>query len=75
MALLSDAVVVIEATASSGTQSAVREALRLNKPAFILESLAHHPDVPWVADVLCQGAEVLTREGARERLERLNSVG
>ncbi len=46
MALLSDAVVVIEATASSGTQSAVREALRLNKPAFILESLAHHPDVP-----------------------------
>jgi predicted Rossmann fold nucleotide-binding protein DprA/Smf involved in DNA uptake len=50
MALLSDAVVVIEATASSGTQSAVREALRLNKPAFILESLAHHPDVPWVAE-------------------------
>lgn len=75
MALLSDAVVVVEATASSGTQSAVREALRLNKPVFILESLAQNPDVPWVADVLRQGAEVLTREGARGRLERLNPVG
>lgn len=58
MALLSDATVIVEAGATSGTVSQGWEAVRLGRPLFLLRSLV---DVghAWTKDLIAHGAFVL----------------
>lgn len=58
MALVSDATIIVEAGATSGTVSQGWEALRLGRPLFLLQSLvdAGHP---WPATMIEHGAFVL----------------
>ena len=58
MALIADASVIIEAGASSGTQSQGWEAIRLGRPLFLLKSLVESgPD--WAKKMVEHGAFVL----------------
>lgn len=59
MALLSNASVIIEAGATSGTQSQGWEALRLGRALFLAKSLVD-TDLAWPAKMLEYGAQVLT---------------
>ena len=59
MALLSNATVIVEAAASSGTVSQGWEALRLGRPLFLLRSLVEHGGLRWAAELLEHGAFVL----------------
>lgn len=61
MALLSDATVIVEAGAKSGTVHQGWEALRLGRPLFLMASLlkAGHP---WMKEMLHYGASVLSDE-------------
>lgn len=58
MALLSDASVIVEAGATSGTQSQGWEALRLGRPLFLLRSLVDS-GLAWPREMLDHGAYVL----------------
>ena len=49
MALISDATVIVEAKAKSGTEHQGWEAIRLGRPLFLMETV---PEIPWV-DKLC----------------------
>jgi len=75
MALISDATVIIEAGEESGTIHQGWEAIRLNKPLFILESTANNQDLSWPQEFIKYGAEVLTREHLDEFFERLPVSG
>jgi DNA processing protein len=59
MALLCDASVIVEAGESSGTLSQGWEALRLNRPLFILKSVFENSDLTWPAEMQEYGAQVL----------------
>src|SRR3954447_18959775 len=59
MALLCDASVIVEAGESSGTLSQGWEALRLNRPLFILKSVFENTTVTWPAEMQEYGAQVL----------------
>lgn len=50
MALISDATVIVEAGAKSGTEHQGWEALRLARPLFLMDTVS---DMPWV-DKLCE---------------------
>lgn len=71
MALLSDATIIIEAGEGSGTLHQGWEALRLGRPLFILESLAHRRDLTWPAEMVGYGAQILSRENLRASLEEI----
>lgn len=58
MALVSDATVIIEAGASSGTVSQGWEAIRLGRPLFLLKSLVD-VGLPWPREMVDYGAFVL----------------
>lgn len=58
MALLSDASVIVEAGATSGTVSQGWEAIRLGRPLFLLKSLVDS-DLSWPRDMVNHGAFVL----------------
>ncbi len=58
MALVSDASVIIEAGASSGTVSQGWEAIRLGRPLFLLRSLVD-AGLPWPREMVDHGAFVL----------------
>lgn len=49
MALISDATVIVEAKAKSGTEHQGWEAIRLGRPLFLMDTV---PEIPWV-DKLC----------------------
>lgn len=53
MALISDAVVIVEAGAKSGTEHLGWEAVRLGRPLFLMETV---PDAPWVGKLREYGA-------------------
>ena len=71
MALLSDATIVVAATETSGTRHQAREALRLNRPLFLLENLLANPDLTWPAEMLGYGAKILTRETMDDMLDTI----
>ena len=58
MALVSDASVIIEAGATSGTISQGWEAIRLGRPLFLLKSLVES-GLPWPREMIDHGAFVL----------------
>src|SRR5205085_6638362 len=59
MALLCDASVIVEAGESSGTLSQGWEALRLNRPLFILKSVFENSNLTWPGEMQEYGAPVL----------------
>ncbi len=59
MALLCHASVIVEAGESSGTLSQGWEALRLNRPLFILKSVFDRTELTWPEEMRRYGAEVL----------------
>jgi DNA processing protein len=59
MALLCDASVIVEAGESSGTLSQGWEALRLNRPLFILKSVFENSNLTWPGEMQEYGAQVL----------------
>lgn len=59
MALLCDASVIVEAGESSGTLSQGWEALRLNRPLFILKSVFENNSLTWPREMQEYGAQVL----------------
>ena len=56
MALISDAVVIVEAGAKSGTEHLGWEAVRLGRPLLLMETV---PDAPWVGKLRKYGAMTL----------------
>jgi DNA processing protein len=56
MALLCHASVIVEAGESSGTLSQGWEALRLNRPLFIMRSIFEKRDLKWPSEMLDYGA-------------------
>lgn len=59
MALLCHASVIVEAGESSGTLSQGWEALRLNRPLFILKSVFDNAELTWPEEMRKYGAQVL----------------
>lgn len=59
MALLCHASVIVEAAESSGTLSQGWEALRLNRPLFIMKSVFESAGLTWPNEMVAYGAEVL----------------
>ncbi len=59
MALLSDALVIVEAAEKSGTINQAWEALRIGRSVLLLETVAENADLTWPSKMLCYGAEVL----------------
>src|SRR5690554_5908488 len=62
MALISDATIIIEATAKSGTRYQGWEAFRLGREVYILENVFQDSNVSWATQMLDFGAQILTRE-------------
>ena len=75
MALLTDATVIVEAGAGSGTIYQGWEALRLGRGLFLMESLASDPGLTWPAEMLGYGAEVLSDRTIEFFLESLPEGG
>lgn len=84
MALLSAATVVVEADENSGTRYQGREAIRLGRPLFFLESAVSPTCAEWISDLMQSGAAVLNDDNlsaalddvlpACDRLRRLASL-
>ena len=69
MALISNATVIVEAGESSGTLHQGWEALRLNRPLFLLRSLVKDPALKWPKEMLEYGAITLSGpEGADQHI-------
>lgn len=59
MALISDATVIVEAGAKSGTEHQGWEALRLGRPLFLMDALLADKSIAWTSELLRYGAEEL----------------
>lgn len=60
MALIADACVIVEAGDSSGALIVGREALRLNRPVFIMKSImTERPGLSWTREMIDHGARLL----------------
>ena len=70
MALLSDATVIVEAGAQSGTEYQAWEALRLGRLLFVLKSVAETRH-RWVGKLIHYGAQVLTDENLAVAMENM----
>lgn len=68
MALISDATVIVEAGARSGTRHQGWEALRLGRLVFIMENVAANEALSWPRELIGYGAQVLRREDLPEVL-------
>ena len=67
MALLADAIVIVEATEASGTMHLGWEAIRLGCPVLFPSSFANASPPAWVPDMIKYGATVL-EEGTLDRV-------
>lgn len=67
MALLADAIVIVEATEASGTMHLGWEAIRLGRPVLFPSSFANASPPAWVPDMIKYGATVL-EEGTLDRV-------
>jgi DNA processing protein len=74
MALLTDATVIVEAGESSGTLHQGREALRLGRLLFLLESVVNNPALRWPQEMIHYGAHVLSRENLERCFAELPAV-
>lgn len=70
MALLSDATVIVEAAARSGTEHQAWEALRLGRLLLVLKSVAD-ARLDWVGKLIHYGAQVLTDDNLPVVLENM----
>jgi len=68
MALISDATVIVEAGAKSGTRHQGWEALRLGRLVFIMENVAANEALSWPRELVGYGAQILRREDLPEFL-------
>lgn len=68
MALLSDAIAIVEAGETSGTISQAWEALRIGRPVLLLETVAENPALTWPGKMLGYGAEVLRLSHLQDQL-------
>ena len=79
MALLSVATIIVEAGPNSGTRHQGREAIRLGRPLFFLESALTLSDARWIRKLRDYGAEVLNDENLANVLTemptRVASIG
>jgi DNA processing protein len=73
MALISHASVIVEAGDTSGSLSQGWEALRLNRPLFIMQSVVNRKDLTWPREMLLHGAVPFT--DVEQVLERLPADG
>lgn len=73
MALLSDATIIVEAGAGSGTLHQGWEALRLGRPLLLLDSLVERDDLTWPAEMLAYGAMKLGDENFDSALHEIPS--
>lgn len=71
MALISDATIIIEASEKSGTKHQGWEALRLNRPLFLLDSLFTERNLSWVHEMMEYGAHRLMRDDLEGHLQEL----
>lgn len=62
MALISNATVIIEANEKSGTIHQAKEAIRLGRPLYLLESLANNQSLSWPKELIDKGARILKKE-------------
>lgn len=69
MALLSAATVVVEADESSGTRYQGREAIRLGRPLFFLESAVSPTCAQWIRDLMQYGAAILNDHNLSRALD------
>lgn len=67
VALLADAIVIVEATEASGTMHLGWEAIRLGRPVLFPSSFANASPPAWVPDMIKYGATVL-EEGTLDRV-------
>lgn len=74
MALLSDALVIVEAAQKSGTISQGWETLRLGRTLFLLEPVVHNPALSWPTEMVKYGAEILRLEDLEQVLDDLPCV-
>lgn len=63
IALVADAVVVVEAQPESGTLATARAALRAGRPLFLMASILDDPRLEWPKQLLAQGAQTLAEAG------------
>lgn len=66
MALLSEVTIIVEARDQSGTLYTGREALRLGRPLFILESAVQDKTLSWPHEFIERGARILSRSNISE---------
>jgi DNA processing protein len=71
MALLTDATVIIEAGEQSGTMHQAWEAIRLDRPLFLLKSVAEDAALTWPAKVIEYGAQVLSDDSLQPLIDNL----
>lgn len=71
MALLSDALVIVEAAERSGTINQAWEALRIGRSVLLLETLAENPALTWPGKMLSYGAEILRLSHLEEQLREI----
>ena len=68
MALLSDALVIVEAAEKSGTINQAWEALRIGRTVLLLETVAENPALTWPSRMQRYGAGVLRLSNLEEPL-------
>ncbi len=71
MALLSDALVIVEAGETSGTINQGWEALRLGRTVLLSETVADNPELTWTGEMRRYGAQVLPLAMLTEVLSEL----
>jgi DNA processing protein len=71
MALIADAMVIIEAGDTSGSLAQGWEALRLGRPLFLAESVTEDPSHTWPAEMLHHGAAILFDQTIEELFDAL----
>lgn len=73
MALLSGATIIVEAGPNSGTRHQGREALRLGRPLFFLESAVTPADIRWIGRLVTQGAAMLNDGNVADALSGITT--
>lgn len=63
IALVADAVVVVEAQPESGTLATARTVLRAGRPLFLMASILDDSRMEWPKALMAQGAQVLAEAG------------
>ena len=68
---LTDATVIVEAGEQSGTMYQAWEAIRLDRPLFLLKSVADDAALTWPAKIIEYGAQVLSDDSLQPLIDNL----